>query len=239
MGDIFISYAEEDRAIARSLAGAFEREGCSVFWDRTIAPGKRFDRAILDALEAARCVVVLWSRNSVESEWVLDEAERGKKLGILIPVLTDEVTVPLGFGRLQTIPLLNRRTSSDPNFKLLMGAVRDTLETDAPGEAATQDGSPHPDRGLGPRSDLPDSVRDPYGRQFGRVENFFARPAHWHCIYCGWRCTDDNNSYYCAHCTAVRPFFADTATARQCRRCSGMSLAIASFCEWCGAKFEG
>ena len=59
MSDIFISYKREDKAQAARLAGAFEAEGWTVFWDRDILPGKTVDRAIAEELAAAKCVVVL------------------------------------------------------------------------------------------------------------------------------------------------------------------------------------
>ena len=43
MSDIFISYASADRDRARLLADALAQKGWSVWWDRTIPPGKEFD----------------------------------------------------------------------------------------------------------------------------------------------------------------------------------------------------
>ena len=67
MSDIFLSYASEDLPRVRSLIRALERHGWSVWWDRTILPGRTFDQAIEEALDAARCVIVVWSQHSVSS----------------------------------------------------------------------------------------------------------------------------------------------------------------------------
>ena len=58
------------------------------------------------ALDEARCVVVLWSRESVESDWVHNEARNGLMRKILIPALLDEVRLPLEFEHVQTAKLV-------------------------------------------------------------------------------------------------------------------------------------
>lgn len=105
MSDIFISYASEDRDKAHQLAQALETLGWSVWWDRKIAPGKSFDKVIGEALDQARCVIVLWSRASVESDWVKEEAEEGARRDILVPALIEAVPPPLGFRRIQAANL--------------------------------------------------------------------------------------------------------------------------------------
>lgn len=105
MSDIFISYSSEDRPKAQLLAGVLEAEGWSVFWDRTIPPGKTFDEFIDAALKVAKCVIVLWSRASVQSNWVKEEAEDGLTRQMLVPALIEEVELPRGFRRIQAADL--------------------------------------------------------------------------------------------------------------------------------------
>jgi hypothetical protein len=68
--------------------------------------GQSFDKVIEDEIGAARCVIVLWSRASVPSEWVRSEASEGKRRGILVPVFLDAVQAPLAFRLLQGANLL-------------------------------------------------------------------------------------------------------------------------------------
>src|SRR6185295_16454785 len=79
-------------------------------------------------------------------------------------------------------------------------------------------------------------IRDPFAKRMDRVESFYARPRTWHCVRCGWRCDRSDDNYLCHQCKAVRPFFAPGATMLRCGECSQWSIAIASYCEWCGAK---
>ncbi len=80
------------------LAKALEREGWSVWWDPKIPPGKTFDEVIEQALEQAKCIIVMWSKKSVTSRCVKAEAAEGNRRGMLVPaLLEDEVKIPLEF----------------------------------------------------------------------------------------------------------------------------------------------
>jgi hypothetical protein len=107
MSDIFISYDHEDKTKAEWLAEALKYKDLSVWLDRHITPGKPFAQVIEEELDAANCVVVLWSNNSVKSEWVLTEASEGMRRGILIPVLIEDVIIPLEFRRIQAAVLID------------------------------------------------------------------------------------------------------------------------------------
>ena len=75
--DIFISYAREDRSRVKPLAQLLQAEGWSVWWDPEIPVGLSFDDVIDKALDAARCVIVVWTETSRGSRWVKTEAEEG------------------------------------------------------------------------------------------------------------------------------------------------------------------
>ena len=105
MADIFVSYAREDEARVQALVSAFQTQGWSVFWDRSIPAGSTWRSHIGAALDEARCIVVLWSRHSVRSDWVSEEADEGKRRRILIPVIVDGVQPPRGFREVQAADL--------------------------------------------------------------------------------------------------------------------------------------
>src|SRR3954451_17679442 len=101
VADLFVSYAREDRARVAALVALLEGEGWSVFWDRDIPPGGTWRSYIGRELERAQCVIVAWPEHSVRSEWVIDEAEDAKELGVLVPVLLDGARPPHGFRGIQ------------------------------------------------------------------------------------------------------------------------------------------
>ena len=89
MSDVFISYAREDQDRITALVQLLQAQGLSVFWDRDIPPGKTWREHIGRALAEARCVVVAWSRASIASTFVAEEADDARARGILVPVLID------------------------------------------------------------------------------------------------------------------------------------------------------
>src|SRR5689334_14555928 len=122
---IFLSYASVDRARVEVLVKALEGEGLDVWWDRDIPRGQNFNRVIENALEQARCAIVLWSSASVDSEWVFNEASEARKRGMLVPVLIDDVDPPLEFRHLQAARLIEwRGDKSDSEWAGLLAAVR-------------------------------------------------------------------------------------------------------------------
>ena len=136
MADVFISYDREDRERVQPLAEALRDAGFSVWWDRNIIAGKRFDRAIEQALDEAKCVVVCWSGHSVDSEWVKNEAAAGAERGILVPAFIDDVRLPLEFRRRQTVSLVGwNGTPTHAGFVELCEGIRAAIDGQHLGEA--------------------------------------------------------------------------------------------------------
>lgn len=121
MAQVFLSYAREEGAAARRVAVALEAAGHSVWWDRQVHAGSRFSAEIDAALKAADFIVVLWSRASVESAWVQDEAAYGRDHGRLVPALLGPVEPPLGFRQYQSVDLGKSGRRLDALVKALAG----------------------------------------------------------------------------------------------------------------------
>lgn len=128
MTDIFLSYNEKDRETARSVAAVLEAVGWTVWWDRRIPAGETW-RSVLDhALENMRCMIVLWSSRSIESEWVYEEASEGRRQDKLVPVLIEAVRPPAGFREIQAADLTEWDGSRDfEGMRLLIGDLERLL----------------------------------------------------------------------------------------------------------------
>jgi len=120
VADIFLSYASQDRNRVAPIVQAIERRGWTVWWDRHIDAGTAYDREIEHAIDEAQCVVVVWTEQSVESDWVRNEAAEGLERGMLVPVCIDPVRPPLAFRRTQTIDL----SSNDASVDALIEGIR-------------------------------------------------------------------------------------------------------------------
>lgn len=107
MSDIFIAYSRSDAAIAERLVQYFRQEGWEVFIDKQTHVGRRWHKEIERELHAAKAVVVLWSASSRDSDFVLEEAEYGKRKDILFPAFIERTEFPYGFGRIQTADLVD------------------------------------------------------------------------------------------------------------------------------------
>ena len=126
---IFVSYKHEDAKRVVPLIRALESQKFSVWWDDKISPGGRIPAIIHKALDEVFCVIVVWSKLSVESNWVLDEAGYGRDRNILIPVAIDDCSPPLGFQQLLVQDLQHWSGNlRDPRIGKIFAAVREILD---------------------------------------------------------------------------------------------------------------
>ena len=111
MADIFISYSKQDRQQVHFLAAYLESEGYSVWWDTSLLGGEDFRKVIMTELGRARAVIVIWTKNSIQSDWVQSEAGRGHADHRLIPVKTNDVSyrdIPPPFDNMHTEDITSR-----------------------------------------------------------------------------------------------------------------------------------
>jgi hypothetical protein len=123
--DVFISYARKNRPVAELLASALGESGLQVWWDSDLTAGSEFAAVIETKLLGAAVVIVMWSADSVRSSFVRDESSRALKHDKLVPVRIEDIELPLGFGQLHTLDLLDWDGDTDDDaFEKLLLEVR-------------------------------------------------------------------------------------------------------------------
>ena len=137
MADIFISYKRDDHDLIEGLAKSLEAENLSVWWDIDLPLGKSYADSISKELTSAKVVMPVWTKLSIKSEWVQEEATVGKSQGNLIPVRLEAVAPPIGFTMIQTADLSSWKpgAKSHPEWNKLIRSLK-----------AAVSGGPIPDR---------------------------------------------------------------------------------------------
>jgi photosystem II stability/assembly factor-like uncharacterized protein len=95
--DVFISYASEDKPIADAVCAGLERDGIRCWIaPRDILASDNYDDAIIRAIDDARVMVVIFSSNIFQSQFVKSEIERGFSKGRIIAPFRIENVIPKG-----------------------------------------------------------------------------------------------------------------------------------------------
>lgn len=105
MADVFISYARESASDAGRIAETLRAAGYEVWFDEELPPHRTYGEVIEERLEAAKAVIVLWSREALRSQWVRAEADVARLAGKLVQVSVEQVIPPLPFSQIHCLDL--------------------------------------------------------------------------------------------------------------------------------------
>jgi hypothetical protein len=155
MHEIFISYSRRDSSVVQALATALGEKGLSVWVDKSgIQEGDAYDTQIEDAIAQTRVVIVLWSKNSVRSQWVRAEAAYALSKQKLLPVSIDRTDPPLQFLHIQAVDFEGwQGDSTSEAFRRLMAVLAKRL-----GHAV---GTPAPASAKAPVAEAPPAPQAP------------------------------------------------------------------------------
>ena len=93
--DVFISYAHGDRTVANAVCATLEAHGIRCWIaPRDILPGMDWGEAIIDALQEAKVMVLVFSSGSNDSEQIKREVERAVHQGIAVVPFRIEDVLP-------------------------------------------------------------------------------------------------------------------------------------------------
>lgn len=137
--DAFLSYSSNDIRLAEEIVSSLESAGLTTWWDQKLRLAidplrKKIDEAIADA----GCVIVLWSNSSVESNWVIAEAEKARQAPWpkLVHIRSENsIQVPLPFNADQHLTLVKRDGRIDRgSLDAIVAAVRNVIGVQGPNE---------------------------------------------------------------------------------------------------------
>jgi TIR domain len=137
MADVVLSYAREDVRRAQMLSQLLEDNGLTVWWDDRLVPGDEFRRVIEKEIEKAKSVIVLWSPNSVESNWVLGEAQTAYELNKLVPIKIGECKLPIEYRAIHTPDVYRSKAELDKLAQMLSEKCSTQLPRGATSEPST------------------------------------------------------------------------------------------------------
>lgn len=121
---VFVSYSRADQKRAMPVIQLLEDAGYKVWWDGLLEGGANYLPTTEAALTGADAVVVLWSKTSVDSHWVRDEAMNGRERRCLVPLSIDGSEAPLGFRQFQVLDVSKWRGRPDaPEAQRILRAV--------------------------------------------------------------------------------------------------------------------
>ncbi len=130
--DVFLSHSHADREVARLLQKTLAESGVRVWMDAHIRADETINDAVSAALQQARCVLVLWSKDANQSDWVLDEATYAREHRKLISARLDDSAAPLSFGTRVVQDLAGWNGERDPRYQLLLEKIHQLLARPLP-----------------------------------------------------------------------------------------------------------
>ena len=123
MADVFVSYARPDEAHAARIADALRAEGFSVWRDDELPAHRAYADVIQERLNASKAVVVLWSTDAAQSQWVRAEADSARNAGTLVQVTLDGSLPPLPFNQIQCAELKGWGGTGSNGWRKLISSV--------------------------------------------------------------------------------------------------------------------
>lgn len=216
---IFISHTNIDKPFVRRFGADLAAMGARVWIDEAeLNIGDSLLGKIASAIDQMEFLAVVLSPESVKSSWVQQELEQA-------------MSSQLADRKVKTLPLLYQECE-------IPGYLRGKLYADFTKPYKYDESLSRVARtiGLDVSQGIGGTLYDPYAREFGRHSGMYTRPIRWYCNFCGAGPMPSYNDYMCIKCDSIRSFMGGSCTMIACPQCVQFNLAIATYCEWCGAK---
>jgi hypothetical protein len=132
--DIFVSHSSKDKEKAKLLAKDLTEQNYKVWFDSNIIePSDDWVRKIEEGVDNSSVVVVLWTENAVNSEWVQRELARADQSNKpIIPLIFDNTQITILLQRTQHIDFRKGYFSAFPNLVSYLTRYLEVSEITAP-----------------------------------------------------------------------------------------------------------
>lgn len=143
MADVFLSYARASLDDAKRTADCLQSAGYSVWYDQSLPAHRAYTDVIAEQLDSASSVLVLWSTQAVQSQWVRSEANRARESGRLVQLRLDDARLPMPFDQIQCADLRHwRGDCAAAGWKAVEASIADLTGNQRPPLPATGVASP-------------------------------------------------------------------------------------------------
>ncbi|HEU4810401.1 MAG TPA: TIR domain-containing protein, partial [Sphingomicrobium sp.] len=128
MSDVFVSYARSSEEQAMRVQQALRDAGYGVWRDDELPAHRSYADVIQERLNGAKAVVVLWSEEAAQSQWVRAEADSARGVGKLVQASVDGIIPPIPFNQIQCASLKGWAGESDhAGWQKLLASVAELL----------------------------------------------------------------------------------------------------------------
>jgi hypothetical protein len=137
MAEVFISYGRKDADLVAPIKARLDELGVDTWIDRDIPTGERYRQVIRSKLKDAKAVIVCWSPEAVESNWVDFEAQVALEVGTYVPVFLVQCVLVPDFRTSQTVDLSKwDGAPNDPGWLAVMDRIATLIDREGVAAAA-------------------------------------------------------------------------------------------------------
>jgi len=133
--DVFISYSSSDKVVADAICACLESNQIRCWYaPRDVSPGSTWAEAIINAINASKVMVLVFSSHSNDSLQVLREVERAASKSLpIVPFRTENLAPAPAFEFFLSVPhwLDAFPPPADKHFQKLMDAIQRFLSSPA------------------------------------------------------------------------------------------------------------
>lgn len=137
MAEVFISFSQKERERVAPFAARLAALGVDAWFDKEISAGESFGAVIRAKLKEAKAVLVCWSPEAIQSQWIDAEADYAREVNTYVPVFIAPCALMPPFNRIHTDDLSTWDGSpNDPTWLKLVDRLGKLLGREGVAAAA-------------------------------------------------------------------------------------------------------